>query len=620
MKKYPKLFFITIVLASILFCLTTAISITEFRAKTETFSKTFINTILICSGIVVLMIIRGFRLFQFYSQTPSSIQTDKIKFLHKLGQQPFFSMLLFNICGFIVILFIKIAFINKFIIPYQGLSFFLLLLSFAWMANFGATVYIFSDLFNVKFLLNLNITTNSSGITKYRLSTKIFIMPVMSSILAALYCIGLCGALLQKYKSFYLVPAKSLTSATICLIIFLTFLFILSKINSSYTKNIFSLLISQFEQLSSGNKDLTKKVYIGSIDEIGSISSMINNFTTNLANNIQTIKTTQGSLNKQGINLTQQTENSKSEVNKISKEVSNIQNQSTEQTNIIQTTTSAVTQVASGIDNLSQMINSQTSSITEASAAVEEMVGNINSINKTMAKMSEQFSKLSSNASEGTLAEDSVYNKIEDIAHNSENLQIANQVISDIASQTNLLAMNAAIEAAHAGESGKGFAVVSDEIRKLAETSSKNSDSINKTLTTVQNGIKSIVEASLTSKNTFTNVAQQISDTDKIVKEITGTLEEQKEGASQILQALSQMNTMTGDVHQNATEMVSGNTIILDEIKKLTEYNNKVTVSLAQIVNGTNVVFKGVESVSSSAEENKNAIEILGTVVNSFKI
>ena len=127
---------------------------------------------------------------------------------------------------------------------------------------------------------------------------------------------------------------------------------------------------------------------------------------------------------------------------------------------------------------------------------------NITSVNSSVEKMAESFGQLLENSKIGSKKQENVNEKIKQIESQSKILQDANQAIGSIASQTNLLAMNAAIEAAHAGESGKGFSVVADEIRKLSETSTVQSKTISEQLKKIQNSIHDIISASSETKST----------------------------------------------------------------------------------------------------------------------
>ncbi|MDC7124126.1 MAG: methyl-accepting chemotaxis protein, partial [Spirochaetales bacterium] len=271
-------------------------------------------------------------------------------------------------------------------------------------------------------------------------------------------------------------------------------------------------------------------------------------------------------------------------------------------------------------ENLNRMIDEQAHSINGASASVEELVESINSINNNISSMATQFEQLSDDADKGTSKQDDAHDKIMDIAKQSEDLQVANQVISSIAAQTNLLAMNAAIEAAHAGDAGRGFAVVADEIRKLAETSSLNSNAIKKTLTEVQTGITSVVDASVSSKNIFNSVAEQIKNTNNLVREISTALNSQKEGTDQILTELTQMNNITVTVQDGSKEMSSGNTTILKETENLNSQNSQIAENLEKIVSEMNIVNKNIEQVTSSANKNGDAIRRLGSAVGDFTV
>jgi methyl-accepting chemotaxis protein len=162
--------------------------------------------------------------------------------------------------------------------------------------------------------------------------------------------------------------------------------------------------------------------------------------------------------------------------------------------------------IAEGIAHLDKMIETQVSGNVEAAASIEQMVGNIASVTASVDKMVRRFGALMTAASDGKVKQEAVDARVKEIASQSELLLEANEVISGIASQTNLLAMNAAIEAAHAGEAGKGFSVVADEIRRLSETSAEQSRTIGAELARIQATIGEVVGASQDSEAAFAAV------------------------------------------------------------------------------------------------------------------
>ena len=216
--------------------------------------------------------------------------------------------------------------------------------------------------------------------------------------------------------------------------------------------------------------------------------------------------------------------------------------------------------IQQGIQTMSESLNTHVSeqsvAVTQSSAAIEEMIANIQSVSNSLHKNTENVKDLQEASEIGHVGINGIAKDIQEITHESESLLAINSVMQNISSQTNLLSMNAAIEAAHAGEAGKGFAVVADEIRKLAESSSAQS----KTISTVLKKIKSSIDTITKSTEDILKKFDAIDEGVKIVAEqdtsILNAMDEQGQGSKQILQAMSRLNELTHGVKNEAHQMV----------------------------------------------------------------
>ncbi len=416
-------------------------------------------------------------------------------------------------------------------------------------------------------------------------------------------------------------PAKTvawnlgISSITITLAIILISTFIIFK-----SIKPIGIVEKTIRGIATGDADLTKRIHVNTNNEIGRVVEGFNLFAEKLQTIVATMKDSKEQLVNVGQLLQDSTSDTTNSIAEIITNISTMSEQVTSQTDSVHQTAGAVNQIASNIESLNRMIESQVSSVTQASAAVEEMIGNINSVNTSVQKMGKSFEELEQKAIIGVQRQNDVNSMIDEIEKQSQMLQEANTVISGIAEQTNLLAMNAAIEAAHAGEAGKGFSVVADEIRKLSEDSSSQSQTIGVQLSKIMHSIEAIVGASQVATDAFSEVSAGINSTTNLVREITNAMLEQNEGSKQIVQALNSMNDTSEEVKTASFEMSEGNKAILEEIKNLQDATFSIKDGMDVMSNGARKINETGAALSTLSEQIQSSIETIGIQVDQFKV
>jgi len=374
-------------------------------------------------------------------------------------------------------------------------------------------------------------------------------------------------------------------------------------------------------EISEGEGDLTRKLKVLSKDEVGDLSKYFNQTLGSISTLIKRIKYKVNALTNTGHELEANMEKTAKSVESIEKNFEAMKAKMSKQDESAAEADKAVRNIKDNINNLNKLIEDQSTSINTSSSAVEEMTANIHSVTKTLIENAKNVTELTGASENGKVGLQSVAEKIKEIAHDSEGLLEINSVMNKIASQTNLLAMNAAIEAAHAGEIGKGFAVVADEIRKLAESSAQQSKTTAAMLKKIKSSIDSITVSSDDVLSRFEVIDNGVKTVSTHELNIRNAMEEQEVGGKQILESIERLKEISISVKQGAADMMGSGDQVNQKTSEFITISKEALEGMNEIVYGAMKEIKvAVTHVEEMSTENSKNFEELKSESNKFKV
>ena len=261
------------------------------------------------------------------------------------------------------------------------------------------------------------------------------------------------------------------------------------------------------------------------------------------------------------------------------------------------------------IEILKAAADEQAAMVIETSATMKQMIESIKNISTIIAEKSSSVEGLKIIANSSMAGIKDTITSFKQVSSYIDNINDMVKIISDISSRTNLLAMNAAIEAAHAGDAGKGFAVVADEVRNLAEKSSVNAKTVSQTLKELIDAIIKSEKSVESSGDSFDRINTEIEAVGQSMQDITVSITEIEEGSDEILIATSNMNTLTGNVNDAVIDVIENEATVYENISGLEDFVESLTTSISDITSGTDMIRASMTQLSYKCNFINNFIQ-----------
>lgn len=379
-----------------------------------------------------------------------------------------------------------------------------------------------------------------------------------------------------------------------------------------------SRLRTSMNNISGG--DFTEKFNYAKNDEIGSLSASLSLITATVTSLIDGIRTKAAFVHDTNNMQQEKLKFGRGKSSVIHSEVDEINGTVSEQKNVIRQAADVVAKTTNSLQNFGGIIKKQGKDIEESGEIIQMLLNDVESIDKTRISAVKNMERLSASSELGNTHIKQVAEAVSDISGATQKLLETNKIISSISNQTNLLAMNAAIEAAHAGKAGDGFAVVAQEIRSLSEKTHSQSQNVAQVINGIIGSVEKVVEFSSITSQIFSDIVSHVSRVDADFKEMSGIIENENKLNISVAEKLKVLSSVSESVSNDFALMEKDTSEIVSAMDKVVRGIQTLASGVESITESASVIDVSFREVAELANKSEEQLQTLVTSLDKYTI